>query len=343
MIGGHLMTVKMDDIARLANVSKSAVSLALNGKDGVSQETRDKIFDVVNKYGYKPLRKNKKNTDKVLTNVNFLVVKTAGLVSGNYRSLPFFDNLISSLSEKVSETGGSLKIITTDSESLPQTLDEIKKDQTDGTIVLGTDLNATQAELINNKLNSVIFVDTYFDNITADFVTMDNYQGAMLAGNYILSKGYKDIGYFASDKIISNFIERRRGFRDSLKLANIKISNDHFYSVSPTEVNPKGLDIENITKKDLPEVIFCEDDYIAIRLIKAAQQKNIKIPKQLAIIGFDDIYESSLISPELTTIHVPVDQMSEQALFQLQRRLFTPNWSPQKTLISTKLIKRNSI
>lgn len=343
MIGGHVMTVKMDDIARLANVSKSAVSLALNGKDGVSQETRDKIFDVVNKYGYKPLRKSKKNTDKIITSVNFLVVKASGLVSGNYRSLPFFDSLISSLSEEVSDTGGNLKIITTDSETLPQTLDDLRKDQTNGTIVLGTDLNATQAELINNKLNNVVFVDTYFDNITADFVTMDNYQGALLAGNYILEKGYTNIGYFASDKIISNFIERRRGLRDALKSANIKIDNNHFYSVSPTEVNPKELDIDNITKQGLPDVIFCEDDYIAIRLIKAAQQKNIKIPKQLAIVGFDDIYESSLISPELTTVHVPVDQMAQQALFQLQKRLFTPNWLPQKTLVSTKLIKRNSI
>lgn len=337
------MTVKMDDIARLANVSKSAVSLALNGKDGVSQETRDKIFDVVNKYGYKPLRKSRTNTDKLITSVNFLVVKTTGLVSGNYRSLPFFDSLISSLSEKVSETGGSLKIITTDNESLPQTLNEIKKDQSNGTIVLGTDLNATKAKLISDKLPNVVFVDTYFDNITADFVTMDNYQGAMLAGNYILNKGYKDIGYFASDKIISNFIERRRGFRDALKSANIKIDNSHFYSVSPTEINPKGLDIEDMTRQDLPEVIFCEDDYIAIRLIKAAQQKNIKIPKQLAVIGFDDIYEGSLINPELTTIHVPVDQMADQALFQLQKRLLNPNWLPQKTLVSTKLVKRNSI
>ena len=333
----------MDDIARLANVSKSAVSLALNGKDGVSQETRDKIFDVVNKYGYKPLRKNRKNAEKVFTSVNFLVIKTSGLVSGNYRSLPFFDSLISSLSEKVSETGGSLKIITTDGESLSETLDDIRKDQNEGTIVLGTDLTDVQAELINNKLTSVVFVDTYFDNITADFVTMDNYQGATLAGNYILNKGFKNIGYFASDKIISNFIERRRGFIDTLKSANIEISKDHFYSVSPTEIDPKGLDFENIIKKDLPDVIFCEDDYIAIRLIKAAQQHHIKIPKQLAVMGFDDIYESSLISPELTTIHVPVNQMAGQALSQLQRSLFTPNWSPQKTLISTKLIKRNSI
>ncbi|WP_334352304.1 LacI family DNA-binding transcriptional regulator [Companilactobacillus sp. HBUAS56257] len=337
------MTIKMDDIARLANVSKSAVSLALNGKDGVSQETRDKIFDVVNKYGYKPLRKSKKNTTKVITSVNFLVVKTSGLISGNYRSLPFFDSLISSLSEKVSETGGSLKIMTTENENLSQTLEEMKKNQGGGTIVLGTDLNNEQANLINEKLNNIVFVDTYFDNITADFVTMDNYQGASLAGKYILSKGYKRIGYFASDKIISNFIERRRGFRSALKDASIDIDNKYFYSVSPTKIDPQGLDIKKMKKDGLPDAIFCEDDYIAIRLIKAAEQENIKVPKQLAIIGFDDIYESSLISPELTTIHVPVSQMANQALSQLQKRMYSTNWAPQKTLIATKLIKRRSL
>jgi len=337
------MTIKMNDIARLANVSKSAVSLALNGKDGVSEETRQKIFDVVNQYDYKPLRKNKKSSDKEITSVNFLVVKSARLISGNFRSLPFFDSLISALSDQVSESGGSLKIITTDGENLEQTLDDLKKDQDNGTIVLGTDLNNEQADLINTKLNNVIFVDTYFDDITADFVTMDNYQGAMLAGKYIVEKGYKDIGYFASDKIISNFTERRRGFRDALKSTKIKINNEHFYSVSPTEINPKGLDIESMIKEGLPRVIFCEDDYIAIRLIKAASQKNIKIPEDLAIVGFDDIYESSLISPELTTVHVPVLQMADQALSQLQKRLGSVNWMPQKTLIATKLIKRDSI
>lgn len=337
------MTVKMDDIARLANVSKSAVSLALNGKDGVSQETRDKIFDVVNKYGYKPLRKNHKSITKTLNSVNFLVIKNLGLIDKNYRSLPFFDSLISALSEKVSEDGGSLKIINTTTEKLNKTIDEVKRDSNDGTIVLGTDLNANQVNFINKKLNNVIFVDTYFDEITADFITMDNFQGAMTAGNYILSKGYKKIGYFASNKIISNFIERRRGFKEVLKRSHVKINNNYFYTISPTETDPKGLNIKEIVKNDLPEAIFCEDDYIAIRLIKLAKENNIKIPEELAIMGFDDIYESSIISPELTTIHVPVSQMANQALFQLKRKLYEKNWSPQKTLISTKLVERHSI
>ena len=110
--------------------------------------------------------------------------------------------------------------------------------------------------------------------------------------------------------------------------------------LSPTDQDPQGLDLK---ADSLPEAIFCEDDYIAIRLIKAAQRAAISVPDKLAVMGFDDIYEASLISPELSTIHVPVEQMARQALHQLQGQLTSTSWNPQKTLVATTLVKRQSL
>jgi len=338
------MTMKMDDIARIANVSRSAVSLALNGKEGVSKETRAKIFKVIDEYNYKPLRKNRRNTSHELANVNLLAIKSSGLVGKNYRSLPFFDSLISALSERISNAGGALQITTVDINTLSQSLSDLpEKAGSTGTIVLATDLTADQIQLIQKQLTNVVFIDTYYHNIKADFVTMDNYQGAYDAGLFMLAQGYQKIGYVASDKLVSNFRMRRQGFKDALATQNLEVDNRHFYTISPTELDPRGLNIHQIMDKDAPDAIFCEDDYIATRLIKSCLNAHIDVPKELGIMGFDDIYEGTLLTPELTTVHVPIQQITDQAIRQLSGKVFNQNWEPQKTLIATRVVARKSL
>ncbi|MFT8949618.1 MAG: LacI family DNA-binding transcriptional regulator [Liquorilactobacillus hordei] len=334
------MTLKMSDIAKIANVSKSAVSIAINGKDGISEETRQKILRIISEQGYTPLRKSRKDASQGIGEITFLVVTTSGVVQDDYRSLPFFNRLISALSVDTSRLNGTLRTVTISADNLADRLD--KTVFSNGVLVLGTDLTKNQLLLIKKRLPKAVFLDTYFEDVVADFVTMDNYQGAQLAGSYILEKGYHNIGYFASENLMSNFNERRRGFREALQSKGIKIENDNFYFIPQTKLDPKGLDLRKLGST-LPEAIFCEDDYIAIRLIKAAQKEGIRVPEDLAVMGFDDIFEGTLISPELSTIHVPIDQIARQALTQLQGQLINDDWNPQKTLVATTLVRRESL
>ena len=337
------MKLKMDDIARMAHVSKSAVSIAINGKEGISEDTRQKILNIISEYGYTPLRKSRKVHKKGIGEITFLVVTSSGAVQNDYRSLPFFSSLISALSASTSKLEGSLRTVTIQSNELEEKIREVKENSNNGVLVLGTDLDKEQVALIERNLTDVVFLDTYYKDIVADFVTMDNYQGAKMAGEYIISKNYERVGYFASNKLMSNFNERRRGFRDALLEKNLHVDEKYFYYISPTGLEPHDIDIDRLIQ-DPPQAIFCEDDYIAIRLIKALQQQsNLIVPKDIAIIGFDDIYESSLITPELTTVHVPIEQIALQALHQLYEKSKNEEWVPQKTLVSTKLIKRKSL
>lgn len=338
------MTLKMSDIAKMANVSRSAVSLALNGKPGVSTKTRKKIFEIIDEQGYKPLRKRKKGGVRKLASINLIIVSDKkGIVNRNYRSLPFFDHLVSSLTQNVSGFGGQIQIDTLMINTLAQDLKKLLESTIiDNAVVLGTDLKPEDIRFINEKINHVVFVDTYYDDVNADFVTMNNFQGTYMAANYIIKKGYKKIGYAASNKIISNFIERRRGFRQALKEHNINIPVKYFYSIDPTKLTPDSK-IREFDTTDLPEIIFCEDDYMALRLMKEFIKKGLKIPDDIALMGFDDIYEGVLVTPELTTIHVPIDQIVNQVISQLQGQVADSNWEPQKCLISTRLVERESM
>ncbi|MBP2058470.1 LacI family transcriptional regulator [Lactobacillus colini] len=339
--------LKMEDIAKMAGVSRSAVSLAINGKPGVSKKTREKIFNVINENNYVPLRKHHGDKTHKLSQVTFLIITDhRGMVKGNYRALPFFDNLLSTLTDGISSYGGSVQIHNIESDKLKKgVLDLVENKKLKNFVVLATDLSKEQIIFLKEHLGVSVFVDTYYDDVSADFVTMDNFQGAYQAAEYILSKGYKNVGYVASNKLISNFQNRRRGFYQAMKDHNQEVAPDHFYSISPMMKLADSDELKEMLKDQhtIPDALFCEDDYIAIRLIKELTSWHIRVPEDIAVMGFDDIYAGTMISPELTTIHVPIQQISSQALFQLQQQAADKFWQPQKSLVSTRIVKRDSV
>lgn len=337
------MDLKMSDIAKMAGVSKAAVSFALNGKPGVSDETRKKIFKVIKDQGYEPLRKHKKGGVRKIASISLIIIQDrTGMMNRSYASLPFFDALVSELSQNVSGAGGQMQIVNLDINHLHEGLNNEALQQSKASIVLATDLNQKQVQLINRKLRNVIFVDNYFEYIQADFVSIDNFQGAYRAGKFIVKKGYRKIGYVASNHAISNFLQRRSGFRKAMREANIQIPPEYVFSLNPTELRG-SLPALFRQKNNWPEAIFCEDDYMALRLLNALTRQGIKVPQDIAVMGFDDISEDTMVIPELTTIHVPITQIVDQAINQLQCKVADTDWLPQKCFISTKLIERESL
>lgn len=338
------MKLKMSDIAEKAGVSKAAVSFALNGKAGVSEKTRKHIFKVIEEMGYEPLRKHKKGGVRKLTSISLVIIKTTtGLMNRSYASLPFFDSLVSNLSQNVGGSGGQVQIVTLNIRNLKQDIENstaLKKSK--AAIVLATDLNKKQILFLDSKIKNAIFIDNYFEDVDADFVSIDNFQGGYNAGKFIIEKGYTQIGYVASNRIITNFLKRREGFRTALKEKNLEIPPDFVFSLNPVELRgtlPKFF----YSNKKYPHAIFCEDDYMALSLVKELTKIGIKIPDQLAIMGFDDIFEDTMINPELTTIHVPIEQIVRQAINQLEEKVSNTHWLSQKSFISTKLIVRESL
>ena len=338
------MKLKISDIAEKAGVSKAAVSFALNGKAGVSEKTRKHIFKVIEEMGYEPLRKHKKGGVRKLTSISLVIIKTTtGLMNRSYASLPFFDSLVSNLSQNVGGSGGQVQIVTLNIRNLTQDIENstaLKKSK--AAIVLATDLNKKQILFLDSKIKNAIFIDNYFEDVDADFVSIDNFQGGYNAGKFIIEKGYTQIGYVASNRIITNFLKRREGFRTALKEKNLEIPPDFVFSLNPVELRgtlPKFF----YSNKKYPHAIFCEDDYMALRLVKELTKIGIKIPDQLAIMGFDDIFEDTMINPELTTIHVPIEQIVRQAINQLEEKVSNTHWLSQKSFISTKLIVRESL
>ncbi|QIZ07552.1 LacI family transcriptional regulator [Priestia megaterium] len=339
--------MKIDDIAKLANVSKSAVSLALNGKNGVSQKTREKVLRIAQEHGYipRPIIKADQYFQPNSKLLRFIACTNAGIVTEQYESLPFFMELIHNLDKQIGSSGYSLLVSSISIESLQEEVSRLEQEQKSaGILLLGTNLTPEQINLVADIQPNIVVLDTCFETLDVNFVVMNNVYGAYQAGQYLMELEHQQIGYVGSNTRMYNFDMRKKGFLQALAENGLKIAESNYFSLSPTVISSQDAFKEKINKRmgQLPTALFCEADYMAISVIKSLTELGIKVPEDISVIGFDNIFESQVITPELTTIHVKKDKIALLSVEKLIRQIENNDSDKIKLFVDTELIERNS-
>nr|WP_286672204.1 LacI family DNA-binding transcriptional regulator [Cohnella hashimotonis] len=351
------MFVKMEDIARLAGVSKAAVSLAFSGKPGIGEETRTRILSIAKKAGYTPRRSAPAQEAATVANAPvedaapsllFLVIANAGIVTSQYDRQPFFRELIHFLEQGSRAGGFSLLISAIDMARFEDDLRAIAEMHADrGVILLGTNLDKETLTRIAERLPKLIVLDTCFETLSIPFVYTNNVLGGYQAGAWLCRSGHRTIGYAASDVRIPNFDARRRGFDDAMREWSVVVAADHEYSVDPMLPAAQAAFQNKIAKlrndgKPLPTAIFCESDFIAIGVMKSLAELGIRVPEDVSVIGFDDIAEAVIVSPELTTVRVDKEKMVRSAVRLATSLDESPSEGGMNISVATALIERRS-
>ncbi|MBU7591208.1 LacI family DNA-binding transcriptional regulator [Metabacillus halosaccharovorans] len=339
--------MKIDDIAKLANVSKSAVSLALNGKPGVSQETRDKILKIAQEHGYipRPIIKADQYFQSNSKLLRFVACTNEGIVTEQYESLPFFTELINNIEKQISASGYSLIVSSINIDKLDEEISRLEREQKSaGILLLGTNLIPEQIKLVSSIQPNLVVLDTNFETLDVNFVVMNNVYGAYQAGKYLVELGHQNIGYVESQSRMYNFDMRKRGFLQAISDSHLRINENNFFSISPTVISSQEVFKDKIKNRlnKLPTALFCEADYMAISTIKSLSELGVKVPEDISIIGFDNIFESQVITPELTTIHVKKDKIALLAIEKLIREIDHNDRDKLKMFVDTDLIIRKS-
>ena len=340
--------MKLEDLAKLANVSKSAASLALNNKPGISEKKRTQIINLAKEYNYVPMRKHKsKQTEphRDRLKIRFVAPTNEDVISESYEQLPFFNELISYLSTEISAKNYSLVTNKLAKENLLENLINLEKlDPSDGIIFLGTNLTSSHISPLSEYFPKLVVLDTQSTSTNCNTVTMNNYLGAYEATNYLLKMGHQKIGYVEGTPRINNFYDRQRGFKDALSRNQIDASK------SP-KLHVPGMKIDTI-EKNIPQflsfinsvtAVFCENDYIAISLNKTLNKYGISVPNDISIVGFDDISESRVTTPELTTVHVPILEIVQEAIQLIETEATTIVTAKKQIFLNTHLTLRESV
>lgn len=334
----------MEDIAKAAGVSKSAVSLALSGKSGISSKTRDRILKIVKETGYLPRSMVKADQVYRVTNsLRFLVVIDSTFMSEYYHKQPFFMELIHYIEEQCRLKGYSLIFSTIDINALARDIHLLEdENENSGIILLGTNLNKIQIEEIMNIQKNLVVLDNFVDELNVDFVVMNNIMGAYQASSHFVTQGHRHIGYVQSGYRIHNFESRKKGFYQAQKDLGFKSDESDIFTLTEQNEFQKQIEERVANNVALPTALFCENDYVAISVIKSLNELGIRIPDDISVIGFDNISESVIITPELTTIHVEKEMMAIQAVEQIIRIINKEDCIRLKTIVDTKLTIRKS-
>lgn len=335
------MGLKIKDISDMLNISPATVSLALNNKPGVSEETRQKILSVVEDMGYdtnilsKPALRNSKS-------IRFIVYKKHGLVVSN---TPFFSTLMEGIDLEARKNGYNLVIsYINESDNKAEILRIIEGNPLDGLIILATEMTSEDIKPFTKLGVPVVALDSYFDMEKIDTIVINNVQGAYEATKYLIDSGHSNIGYLKSSIWIKNFEERKYGFTKALSDNGLTYNVKNVLNLEPT-MEGAYTSMINILKNGtpLPTAFFADNDIIAFGTIKALRESGMHLPKQISIIGFDDMPFCEMIDPALTTMKVFKERMGALAVDRLINKIEKNICEFIKLEISTVLIERKSV
>lgn len=335
------MSITAKELSKKLNLSTAAVSMALNGKPGVSTNTRKLVLETAEKYGYDFTRIAEKHT--TAGSIYFVIFKKHGAVVDD---TPFFSQVSEGIVDACKHANYKLNIryIYEDADDFHAQIEEIQFSDCIGIILLGTEMVPEDLKPFQQLPIPFVLLDTYFETVACDCVLINNVQGAYLATSYLIKKTKKQPGYLRSSYSIGNFAERNSGFFKAVRAYGMSSRNSIVHRLTPS-IDGAYADMKEIleNKEELASCYFADNDLIAVGAMKALKEYGYSIPKNIAIVGFDNVPFSRIIEPSLTTIHVPKQYMGEMAVKRLVTMLNEKGSQPVKIEISTQLVERNSV
>lgn len=335
------MGITAKELAKKMNLSATAVSMALNGKPGVSTQTRNRIIKEAEKYGYDfsrlAMKKNKSGE------IYCIIYRTHNAIL-NYT--PIFSELTDGIEQECRSGGYHLKTlqIYDRTDEVQKCIDDLKVNGCAGVILLGTEISVEICRQFLHLSVPVLLLDSYFESIDCSSVVINNTQGAYLATNYLIDRCNKQPGHLRSVYRIENFTSRKTGFQKSIREHGMSIGKSITHELSPSIEGAFADMLEIIDRGDeLAGCYFADNDLIAIGAIKAFKLRGYKIPDDVSIVGFDNISESRIVEPSLTTIDIPRNFMGQTAARQLIQQIQKPVSHSVKIEISVSLVKRFSV
>lgn len=334
------MSITAKELAKKLGISEATVSMALNDKRGVGAKRKKEILAAAEQYGYDFTRVREKHA--VAGAFYFIIYQKHGAVVAD---TPFFNELSEGIQRYCREEG--IRLHTSyfyDDETRTEQIEHLRYSDCSGMILLGTEMHPQDFTPFRSLPFPIVLLDVAIENADCDCVLIDNVQGAYLATNYLISKVHSQPGYLRSAYEISNFEERADGFYKAVRFNGLSASKSIVHRLTPS-VEGAYADMKQILreKQDLARCYFADNDLIAIGAIRAFQEAGYRIPKDIAVIGFDNMSVGMYISPALTTVNVPKEYMAQTAVKRLRELLTTKHFVPTKTLISVSLVKRDSI
>ena len=329
----------MRDVARQAGVSVATVSHVVNNTRFVSEEASQRVLDAMEALDYRSnelarsLRRGQTNT------IGLILIDSAN---------PYFAMVGRHVEAVLYEHNYNMILCNTEGDPNREELylNVLRSRQVDGIIFYGarTDLSALQRYLQTDD-RPIVVIDQDLSAIGSSVpnLLVDNQQGAYIATQHLYSLGHERIACLAGPANSFAALERVRGYKKAMEEIGLVIT-DGYLIPTPDFHPPSGYDatLELLALPQPPTAIFSCNDLMAIGGMSAAHQQGLRVPQDLAFVGYDDIRLSSYTLPRLTTMAQPTRDMAEIAVEMLFERIKNPQLPTRKEILSSHLVVRDS-
>ncbi len=319
----------LKDVAKLAGVSTATVSHVINGTRFVSDELQKKVNDAMSALDYQP--------NMMARALKMGFQKTIGVIVPDCTN-PFFAEISRAIDRYCFSKGYNIILCNTDNNLDQQSsyTNMLISKHIDGVIFISSDNSEEDVEKFQKHSIPIVIADRIGKYHNVDSIIVDNEKGGYEATKYLINRGFTKIGCISGPSFISSSSQRVLGYKRALKESNIELI-DEYISVGDFHF-AGGITAANafLNLKNRVEAVFATNDMMALGFIDTLRNQGVSVPQDVSVIGYDNIQLAQFMSPKLTTVAQPLEELAQTATNLLLKKI-------KKQSNSKKIIKLNPV
>lgn len=329
------MSATIRDVAREAGVSVATVSRVFNNSGPVRPATRERIDEVAKRLSYTPNGAARTLSTRRTQTVGVLLPDLYG---------EFFSEVIRGIDQVVQRSGWHLLVSSSHNERAEiEAALRVMRGRVDGLIVMSPDLDAHALARNLPEQLPVVLLNCEVDGQTYDSINIDNYGGAYAVTSHLLSLGHGRIGLITGPLRNHDARERLRGIRAALHAAGVEPQPELELAGDFSEESAHAAAQRLLELEPRPTALVAANDSMAIGALSALRDAGVRVPEEMAVVGFDDIPIARFVTPPLTTVRVSIPQLGARATERLFAALSAGEGHERRQeLLATELVVRSS-
>ncbi|MEM7445076.1 MAG: LacI family DNA-binding transcriptional regulator [Pseudomonadota bacterium] len=326
------------DIARIAGVSTATVSRAFAKPGQVAEPTRQRVLDLAERLGY---RLNMRAVDFRHGRTNAIIVLVSDIAN------PFYSEFFKGIEERARSDGYILLIGDTagDAKSEETYIGMLLTGRADGLIINTGFCPESLAEPFARSPSTMlppVVSCADLDGLDVPTVQIDNYRSSQLAAEHLLGLGHHRMAVICGPLSIRGFADRLAGFADLTQRAGRPIPDDLIVTGGMTMESARALTTSLMTREDRPTAIFAHSDEMAMGALHALRNLGLRVPEDVSVVGYDDMNYAKVVTPSLTTVHLPRRLWGATACQQLLLQISSGDHALPNIDMPTELIVRQT-
>jgi len=319
------------DVAERAKVSIATVSRVLNGRAKVTDETRARVMEAVEALNYRP--------SPVARGLAMRATSVLGLFHQNFQSI-YAAQVISGAESEAAAASYALLAIQIEGKEWSELMRI--PGRADGVIVTASPDNEAFLQALAQAGTPTVLLGHARQDLKMDGVVPDNRQGTIAALEHLIAHGRSKIAHIAGPESSTNAVEREQSYRDTMAQHGLPVPDGYLQHGEFNFVTGTTAMERLLALPEIPDAVFCANDMMAMGAMQAIAAADLRVPDDIAVIGFDGLEAGEYMTPPLTTVFQPIEDIGREAVRLLLWRIENREAPVREEIIRTQLIVRGS-